>query len=60
MGDKKMLTAKDFAAQTGISYPVIIEWLKTDKLPGAEQTTFNVWQIPSSLVAHYSKEEYKP
>lgn len=62
-----MLTAKEFSEQTGISYPVVIDWLKAQqepgseqKLPGAEQTSYKVWQIPSSLVTRFSKPENKP
>jgi excisionase family DNA binding protein len=59
MGEKKMLTAKEFAAETGISYPVVMKWLKAGKIPG-EQTSFNVWQIPSTAVARFLKPENRP
>lgn len=65
-----MLTAKEFAAEAGISYPIIIRWLKEQsqpegeqRLPGAKQTDIGrlkVWQIPASLVARFSKAENKP
>jgi len=58
MGEK-MLTAKEFAQETGISYPVVIKWLKAEKIP-AEQTNFNVWQIPVSVVERFKKAENKP
>lgn len=45
-----MLTAKDFSTKTGISYPVIIRWLNEGLIPGAELTSFNVWQIPIEAV----------
>jgi hypothetical protein len=61
MGDKpKMLTAKQFAVETGISYPVIIEWLKWGKIPEAEQTTFKVWQIPATVAEVFKKPENRP
>jgi hypothetical protein len=70
MGDKKMLTAKEFSEQTGISYPVVIEWLRAQQEPGAEQKLpgagqieigkMRAWQIPASLVARFSKPENKP
>jgi predicted site-specific integrase-resolvase len=60
MGEKRMLTAKRFAAETRISYPIIIRWLKEGKIPGAIQTDFKVWQIPSTQVARFSKEETRP
>src|SRR5215467_4913616 len=61
MGDKaKMLTAKQFAVETGISYPVIIEWLKGGKIPEAEQTSFKVWQIPAMVAEVFKKPENRP
>jgi hypothetical protein len=68
MGEKRMLTAKEFAIETGISYPIVIRWLKDQeeqpnapkKLPGATRTSFKVWQIPAALVTKFSKEENKP
>jgi hypothetical protein len=61
MGDKpRMLTAKQFAAETGISYPVIIEWLKEGKIPEAEQTSFKVWQIPATVTEVFKKPENRP
>jgi hypothetical protein len=61
MGDKpKMLTAKQFAVETGISYPVIIEWLKGGKIPEAEQTSFKVWQIPATVAEVFKKPENRP
>jgi hypothetical protein len=59
MGEKRMLTAKEFAAETGISYPVVMKWLKAGKIPG-EQTSFKVWQISSTLVARFMKPENRP
>ena len=61
MGDKpRMLTAKQFAVETGISYPVIIEWLKEGKIPEAEQTSFKVWQIPATVAEVFKKPENRP
>lgn len=60
MGAEKMLTAKEFAEATEISYPVIIAWLKRGRVPGAEQTSFNVWQIPASIVDHFLQPENRP
>lgn len=65
-----MLTAKEFSEQTGISYPVVIEWLRAQQEPGAEQKLpgagqieigkMKAWQVPVSLVARFSKPENKP
>jgi len=55
-----MLTAKQFAVETGISYPVIIEWLKEGKIPEAEQTSFKVWQIPATVAEVFKKPENRP
>jgi len=41
-----MLTAKQFAAETEISYLVIIRLLREEKIPGAVLTEFKVWHIP--------------
>jgi hypothetical protein len=61
MGDKtKMLTAKEFAVETGISYPVIIGWLKEGKIPEAEQTSFKIWQIPATVAEMFKKPENRP
>src|SRR5262245_53877496 len=61
MGDRpKMLTAKQFAAETQISYPVIIKWLKNGEIPKAEQTDFKIWQIPASVAEMFKKEENRP
>jgi len=55
-----MLTAKQFAVETGISYPVIIEWLKDGRIPEAEQTSFKVWQIPADVAEMFKKPENRP
>lgn len=65
-----MLTAKEFAAETGISYPVIIRWLKQQQqpegekmLPGAAQVqigNIRAWQIPASLVPKMLKSDKRP
>jgi hypothetical protein len=55
-----MLTAKQFAVETGISYPVIIEWLKEGKIPEAEQTSFKIWQIPAAVAEVFKKPENRP
>jgi predicted site-specific integrase-resolvase len=55
-----MLTAKQFAAETDISYPIIIRWLKEEKIPGAVLTDFKVWQIPSTQVVRFLKPENRP
>jgi hypothetical protein len=61
MGDKpRMLTAKQFAVETGISYPVIIGWLKEGKIPEAEQTSFKIWQIPATVAEMFKKPENRP
>jgi hypothetical protein len=61
MGDRpRMLTAKQFAVETGISYPVIIEWLKKGKIPEAEQTSFKIWQIPAAVAEMFKKPENRP
>jgi hypothetical protein len=60
MGEKRMLTAKQFAAETEISYPIIIRLLKEEKIPGAVLTEFKVWQIPSAQVARFLKPENRP
>jgi len=59
MGDKKMLTAKEFAAATGISYPVVIKWLKAGTIP-AEQEEFRIWRIAASVVERFKKPENRP
>jgi hypothetical protein len=61
MGDKpKMLTAKQFAVETSISYPVIIGWLREGKIPEAEQTSFKIWQIPAAIAEMFKKPENRP
>ena len=55
-----MLTAKQFAAETEISYLVIIRLLREEKIPGAVLTEFKVWQIPSTQVARFLKPENRP
>lgn len=64
-----MLTAREFAAEVGISYPVIIRWLKEQqsggeqRLPGAKQTEvgrLKAWQIPASLVTKLQKSDLMP
>jgi hypothetical protein len=60
MGEKRMLTAKQFAAETDISYPIIIRLLKEERIPGAVLTDFKVWQIPSAQVARFLKPENRP
>jgi hypothetical protein len=70
MEKKRMLTAKEFAAEAGISYPIIIRWLKEQQQPGGEQrlpgaTQTNVgrlkaWQIPATLVAKVQRPDRKP
>jgi hypothetical protein len=61
LGDRpKILTAKQFAVETGISYPVIIEWLKEGKIPEAEQTSFKIWQIPATVAEMFKKPENRP
>jgi len=70
MEKKRMLTAKEFAAEAGISYPIIIRWLKEQQQPGGEQRLpgavqtevgkLRAWQIPASLVAKVQKPDRKP
>jgi excisionase family DNA binding protein len=55
---EKMLTAKEFAKETGISYPVVVKWLKDGTIPA--ERVVNIWQIPSSLVARFMKPERRP
>lgn len=65
-----MLTAKEFAAEAGISYPIIIRWLKEQQkpdgekmLPGAEQVQIGrirAWQIPASLIPKVQRPDRKP
>ena len=67
---KRMLTAKEFAQSAGISYPVILRWLREQsqpdgerRLPGAVQITvgrIKAWQIPASLVAKVQRPDRKP
>lgn len=54
-----MLTAKEFAAATGISYPVVIKWLKAGTIP-AEQEEFRVWRIPVAAVDRFNRPENRP
>lgn len=54
-----MLTAKEFAEATGISYPVVIKWLKAGTIP-AEQEEFRIWRIPVSAVERFNKPENRP
>lgn len=54
-----MLTAKEFAAATGISYPVVIKWLKAGTIP-AEQEEFRIWRIAASVVERFKKPENRP
>jgi hypothetical protein len=70
MEKKRMLTAKEFAAAAGISYPIIIRWLKEQRQPGGEQRLpgavqtevgrLRAWQIPAALVAKVQKPDRKP
>jgi hypothetical protein len=70
MEKKRMLTAKEFAEASGISYPIIIRWLKEQRQPGGEQRLpgavqtevgrLKAWQIPASLVAKVQKSDRKP
>lgn len=54
-----MLTAKEFAAETGISYPVVIKWLKAGTIP-AEQEEFRIWRISATLVERFKRPENRP
>lgn len=55
-----MLTAKEFAEETGISYPVVIVWLRDGKIPEAEQTSFKIWQIPANVAEAFKRPEKRP
>jgi predicted site-specific integrase-resolvase len=59
MGEKKMLTAKEFALATGISYPVVIKWLRDGTIP-AEQEEFRIWRIPTTMVERFKRPENRP
>lgn len=54
-----MLTAKKFATETGISYPVIIRWLKEERIP-ASRTSFGVWQIAPAMVKKFLRAGNRP
>jgi hypothetical protein len=70
MEKKRMLTAKEFAEESGISYPIIIRWLKAQQEPGAEKILpgahqvrigrIKAWQIPASLIPKVQKPDRKP
>lgn len=61
MTESRMLTAKEFAEESGVSYPLVIRWLKAGDLPGAVFVKrFRAWQIPATLTAVYKKPENRP
>ena len=57
-GRKRCLQLKNLQ-NAGISYPVVIKWLKAGTIP-AEQEEFRIWRIPVSAVERFNKPENRP
>jgi predicted transcriptional regulator len=61
---EEMLTAKEFAKRAGVTYPTVLSWLKSQRIPGAilkEDTRFGkYWDIPASSLLKVKKQKTGP
>jgi len=57
MRKSKMLTAREFSKATGISYPVVMRWLRDGTIQA--DRVVNIWQISEELAKRFKKERPK-
>jgi hypothetical protein len=60
---ERMLTARTFAREKGISYTTVMAWLRSGLIPGAEQQETPmgmVWQIPQSSLDLVERQKPGP
>lgn len=60
----EMLTARQFAARSGVSYVTVMGWLRKKLVPGAElreNTPLGTyWEIPASSVGKVTRQKRGP